>query len=81
MEVYSPRFRDENKRGPVIPLWALLFNEIKCSAKSQVMNKPVIVLQAQEKVGRILEVLESMPHVHSGFPVVDEYDPVLTVSI
>ncbi|KAK2142065.1 hypothetical protein LSH36_1000g00038 [Paralvinella palmiformis] len=42
---------------------------------NSVMNTPVISLRAVEQVSRIVEVLENMPHLHSGFPVVDNYDP------
>ena len=39
---------------------------------SQVMNKPVVTLRAVERVTRIVDVLGNMPHLHSGFPVVEE---------
>ncbi len=40
------------------------------------MNTPVTVLRTIETVRKILHVLENMPHLHSGFPVIDEFDPV-----
>ena len=39
---------------------------------SQVMNKPVVMLRTVEKVTRVVEVLGNMPHLHSGFPVVED---------
>jgi hypothetical protein len=39
------------------------------------MNTPVIALRAVEQVSRIADVLQNMPHLHSGFPVVEDYDP------
>jgi hypothetical protein len=39
------------------------------------MNTPVIVLNEVESVRRIMDVLENEPHSHSGFPVVEDYDP------
>ena len=38
------------------------------------MNKPVIVLRSQETIGRIEDVLSNTPHLHSGFPVVEQFD-------
>ena len=41
---------------------------------SQVMNTPVTVLRCEETVERIVHVLQNMPHLHSGFPVVSDFN-------
>ena len=48
--------------------------------RRQVMNKPVCVLRTVEKVSVVLDVLENMPHLHSGFPVVKDFNPQQVLS-
>lgn len=38
------------------------------------MNNPVIVLRTEESVQRIVDILETMPNMHSGYPVVYDFD-------
>lgn len=38
------------------------------------MSSPVECLKTQEKIGRIVKILDD-PESHNGFPVVDDYDP------